>query len=496
MGGNDSGNPAGTGGIEDSPAVAALREIAVVSEPSEAADSSAGMTPQSIVGAEDEVSLQKFYAHKDILAKGTNSAEFQHGAGLVAVDRVHITWDETSGSDNQWWDKQKQKLRKQCANKTCLDWGAIFLPCIKWLRIYDVKSFLFSDIVSGVSVGCMAVPQSISYATIAGLPAVYGLYTAFTPVLAYALFGSSRQLAVGPVAVMSLLLSVGLSDIVPYVNDDPNNPENPEAQALYNGLAIQASLLVGIMYVILGVVRLGFLTNFLSHSVISGFTSGAAIIIGFSQLKYVVGYDIPKSEHIYESIYALFAGIRGFKWYEFVMSTFFLAILMAMKHVGKNYKKLSWLRPLGPLTVTAISVALVYFLRLDQSPGVKIVGNIPAGVPAFTAQLWFPMPYFSDLITVAITMTAVGLMESIAIAKALADKNKYEIDANQELMGLGVSNLVGSMFGAYPCTGSFSRSAVANDTGAKSGLAGGITAIVVLLVLLFITPLFEWMPFK
>eukprot|EP00192_Tetraselmis_astigmatica_P007586 CAMPEP_0117680504 /NCGR_PEP_ID=MMETSP0804-20121206/18396_1 /TAXON_ID=1074897 /ORGANISM="Tetraselmis astigmatica, Strain CCMP880" /LENGTH=749 /DNA_ID=CAMNT_0005490023 /DNA_START=80 /DNA_END=2329 /DNA_ORIENTATION=- len=407
-------------------------------------------------------------------------------SGFVEVASVTLNWDEKECSSENIWEKQCARLKKRYGSYTWLD----------WLRIYDWRAFLMADVIAGISVGCMVVPQSISYATIAGLPAVYGLYTAFMPVLAYAVFGSSRQLSVGPVAVMSLLLSVGLSKIVPVVNPDPNNPISEEAQTLYNTLAIQASFLVAIIYILLGFVHLGFVTNFLSHSVISGFTSGAAIIIGFSQLKYVVGYPIRKSEHIYESIYDLFANIDQFKWYEFVMSVSFLAILLGMKHVGKTYKKFSWMRPLGPFTVTFISIPLVYFLRLDQNPGVKVVGNIPGGLPQFTGNIWFPMPHFSELLPVAITMTAVGLMESIAIAKALAEKNKYEIDANQELAGLGASNLMGAMFGAYPCTGSFSRSAVANDTGAKTGLAGAVTSMLVLLILLFITPVFEWMPFN
>jgi len=146
--------------------------------------------------------------------------------------------------------------------------------------------------------------------------------------------------------------------------------------------------------------------------------------------------------------------------------------------------------------VTALSILLVWAARLDVSPGVKIVGNIPAGLPPVTVRAWFPMPLFAELMPVAVTMTAVGLMESIAIAKALAERNKYSIDPDQELVGLGVSNVLGAMFSAYPCTGSFSRSAVANDIGAKSGLAGAVTGTIVLLALLFITPVFEWMPFN
>eukprot|EP00951_Prasinocladus_malaysianus_P000058 scaffold455_cov45-Prasinocladus_malaysianus.AAC.1 len=300
-------------------------------------------------------------------------------SGLVRVERLHVNWSEKAVEKEDHFAKLRSKIKRKYESYGALDWAGIAFPCINWLRIYDWRSFL----------------------------AVYGLYTAFAPVLAYALFGSSRQLAVGPVAVMSLLLSVGLQNIVPYVNEDPNNPSDPAAQALYNSLAIQASFLVGIIYMLLGVVRLGFITNFLSHSVISGFTSGAAIIIGFSQLKYVVGYPIRKSEHIYESIYDLFANISQFQWYEFVMSIAFLAILLGMKHAGKNFEKLRWMRPLGPLTVTVISIALVYGLRLDLNPGVKVVGNISGGLPPVTVQHWFPMPYFSDLITVAITMTAV-----------------------------------------------------------------------------------------
>ena len=328
--------------------------------------------------------------------------------------------------------------------------------------------------------------KSMSYAKLAGLPVEYGLYSALMPVFAYAVWGSSRQLAVGPVALVSLLLSTSLTQLVDPVNADGSI--DGAKQAEYNQLAIETAFLVGIVYLVMGLLRLGFVTILLSHAVISGFTTGAAIIIGFSQVKYFFGYEVERSDVLHEGIENLFHHIEDFDWRTFLMGCSSLTILMGMKHLGKSYPNLKWIRAIGPLTVTVLSIVITWGFGLD----IPIVEDIPKGLPPFTATEW-KLSDADRLMAPVISIAIVGFMESIAIAKQLASKHKYEIDSSQELIGLGMSNFIGAMFGAYPITGSFSRSAVNNDAGAMSGISALCTAFLVGIILLFLTPVFEQM---
>jgi len=302
-------------------------------------------------------------------------------------------------------------------------------------------------------------------------------------------FGTSRQLAVGPVAILSLTLSAGLTVLV-----DPNGvgiEGNEELQTRYNMLAIQTSLLVGLICIGLGILRLGFITIFLSHAVISGFTSGAAIIIALNQAKYILGYNVGRSDHLDELLRDIFANISQFDWKIFLMGLSSILCLLAMKHIGKTYPKFKWVRYAGPLFVTVVTIVVTYAAKLDQK-GIPVVGGIPSGMPSVTISAW--TPFDPNIAVTAITCVVVGFMESVAIAKQLASIHGYEIDASMELVGLGVADVVGAMFQAYPVTGSFSRSAVNNECGASSGISAIVTATMVGLILLFLTPVFEIMP--
>jgi len=409
---------------------------------------------------------------------------------------IHKVPSSTHAPHLNFWEKRRSQFKDEVSTRSACDWISSFIPMVKWIREYDVKGTLVQDVIAGLTVGVMVVPQSMSYAKLAGLPVEYGLYSALVPVYAYALFGSSRQLAVGPVALLSLMVSTGLTSII-----DPKGEleasggieANEEAQALYQTLAIQASFLMGVVYIIMGVLRLGFVTIFLSHAVVSGFTTGAAVIIGMSQVKYIVGYNVERSKALHKILYNIFAHISEFNWKTFIMGMGSIAVLIGMKNIGKRYPKLKWVRAIGPLTVTAFALSLSWGLDLEQY-GIPIVGAIPKGFPNFTVGLWSPMPYFGRLMPTVMSMVVVGFMESIAIAKQLASKHKYELDSSMELVGLGFSNLMGSMFQSYPVTGSFSRSAVNNETGAKSGISAIVTATLVMLVLLFLTVVFEKLP--
>ncbi len=367
-------------------------------------------------------------------------------------------------------------------------WLEGFFPMLKWLKTYDLRSSLVHDVIAGCSVGVMVIPQSLSYSKLAGLPVEFGLYSALAPIFAYACFGSSRQLAVGPVALVSLLLSTGLTS---FLNDRGITESNtPAYQDIYNMLAIQTSFLVGLTYITMGLLRFGFVTNFLSHAVVSGFTTGAAIIIGLSQLIYFFGYNVPQSEIIQEIVGSLIEGINQFNGKTFLVGSVSLVILIAMKEIGRTHPSLKIVRALGPLTVTVIGISGEVVFGLS-SRGVPVVGRIPKNMPRFTMGEWTPVKDFNEILWVVLGIAIVGFMESVAIAKKLASQHKYELDSSSELVGLGMANFVGAMFQSYPVTGSFSRSAVNNEAGAQSGVSGVVTATIVLIALLFLTPVFE-----
>lgn len=400
---------------------------------------------------------------------------------------------------NKYWEKPKARFGQKFDGYGWLEWLGFFLPCVNWLRTYNVKEYLLMDIVAGLSVGFMVIPQGMSYASIAGLPAVYGLYGAFVPVLIYSLFGSSKQLAVGPVAVTSLLISSGLQPLVPGADGiaNPNNvpPSLEDVQVEYNHKAIQLSFIVACLYTAAGILRLGFLTNFLSHSLISGFTSGAALIIGLSQVKYILGYNVPRSDSVYEQIELLIENIYKFVWQEYVMGMSLLFLLLTMKFCGKRFPRVKWMRAMGPLTACIVAMLAVYIGDLG-SKGIYVISSIQGGLPQPTISWWFSYPNMNQLIPLALIVLVVDLLESTSIARALALKNGYEIAFNQEIVGLGLANFGGAAFNAYTTTGSFSRSAVNNDSGAKTGLAGFVTSMLVMMVLLFLTPLFRYLPYN
>ncbi|XP_020689218.1 probable sulfate transporter 4.2 isoform X2 [Dendrobium catenatum] len=358
-----------------------------------------------------------------------------------------------------------------------LEWMELFLPCTRWIRTYNWREFLQADLMAGVTVGIMLVPQAMSYAKLAGLHPIYGLYSSFVPIFVYSIFGSSRQLAIGPVALVSLLVSNVLSKIV------------DSSDKLYTELAILLAFMVGVLECLMGLFRLGWLIRFISHSVISGFTTASAIVIALSQAKYFLGYNIERSSKIVPLIRSIIAGASDFKWPPFVMGSFILGILLLMKELGKTKKNLRMLRAAGPLTAVLLGTS---FVKIFHPSSISLVGDVPQGLPKFSVPREFQ--HAKSLISTAVLITGVAIMESVGIAKALAAKHGYELDSNQELFGLGVANICGSFFYSYPTTGSFSRSAVNHESGAKTGLSGITMGIIMGCALLFMTPLFRDIP--
>ncbi len=329
-----------------------------------------------------------------------------------------------------------------------------------------------SDLAAGLTVGAMLVPQAMAYALLAGLPPEVGLYAATIPVLVYALFGTSRQLAVGPVAIVSLMTASALSSIV------------EEGSAEYLEAAALLAVMVGVVHLVLGGGRLGFLVDFLSHSVLVGFTAAAALIIGFSQVKHLLGISVPRQEHFIDTVREVVSTASETHGATAALGFSALVVLLVMKRVA----------PRVPAALLVVVGSIVAVRALDlEAEGVRVVGDIPDSLPAFG------LPDFSgsligDLAVTAVVITIVGFMESIAVAKVYARRHRYEVEPNSELIGLGAANVAAGLFGGYPITGGFSRTAVNDTAGARTPLASLVTAAIVLVTIAFFTPLLTSLP--
>ncbi len=352
-----------------------------------------------------------------------------------------------------------------------MSWLIRQIPLLKTLRAYD-RTTARSDVLAGLTTAVMLIPQGMAYAMIAGLPAIYGLYASLVPLAVYALFGSSRQLAVGPVAMVSLLVAAGVGQLAETGSD------------AFVAYAILLALMVGALQLGMGVLRLGFVVNFMSHPVISGFTSAAALIIGLSQLKHLLGVSIPRSHHVHVIAAAAWSQIDQTHFLTLGLGAVAIAALVALKKLAPKFPR--------ALVVVVLSTVLVWGLDLGNR-GVAIVGDVPAGLPPLSVPT-LDWGAARQLIGVAVAIALVGFMESIAVAKKYARDNKYEVDANRELVGLGLANVVGAFVGAFPVTGGFSRTAVNAQAGAKTNVAGLVTAAIIGFALLLLTPLFHFLP--
>ncbi|MBD3637899.1 MAG: sulfate permease [Crocinitomicaceae bacterium] len=347
-----------------------------------------------------------------------------------------------------------------------------YFPILNWLPGYS-KQQLKGDLPAGLTVGIILIPQGMAYAMIAGLPPVFGLYAALIPQVIYAILGTSRQLAVGPVAMDSLLVASGLGALQLSGLDE------------YISMAIFLALFMGAIQLLLGILNMGFLVNFLSKPVISGFTSAAAIIIGFSQIKHLIGVDIERSSTIHEMMANTVPALRSSNIYALGIGLVGIIIIMLIR---------KWKRAVpGALIVMVLAIVVTYFMGLHEL-GVKILGEIPTGLPKVQLPE-ITTQRITDLAPIATALALVAFTEAISIGKSIEHKHDdYKVNPSQELIALGASNMVGSLFSSYPTTGGFSRSAVNNEAGAKTGMSAFIAAAIVALTLLFLTPLFYYLP--
>jgi len=328
-------------------------------------------------------------------------------------------------------------------------------------------------LLAGITVAVLLIPQGMAYALIAGLPPIYGLYAALTPQIVYAFLGTSRQLAVGPVAMDSLLVAAGLGAL------------SLVSPSEYIQLAIVLALIMGGIQFLLGVFRMGFIVSFLSKPVISGFTSAAAIIIGLSQLKHLLGVPLAQSNKIHVFIRSIIESDTPIHLPTLLIGMVSILLIATIKRLNSKIP--------SALIAVIIGIAWVYFGQQDKA-GVAVVGTIPSGMPSFTLPN-LDWETVQTLFPIALTIALVAYMEAISVAKAIQEKHKnYEVNPNQELIALGASNVIGALFQSYPTTGGFSRTAVNDQAGAKTGVAALTSALIVAVILTFFTHWFYFLP--
>jgi SulP family sulfate permease len=360
------------------------------------------------------------------------------------------------------------------------------LPAAAWLRDYNTSTFK-ADMVAGVVVTMMLIPQSLAYALLAGLPAETGLYASIFPLIAYAVFGSSRALSVGPVAVVSLMTMVALSKIVEQGSVD------------YISAATALALLTGGFLLLMGTFRLGFIANFLSHTVVSGFITASGILIALSQLRHIVGISAhgDTAPEILRTLAANMTTINGTTAAIGLLVLVFLfwarsgvAPLLTQRGLTQNNAAL--IAKAAPVIGVVTTIFCVWYWRLDLQ-GVAIVGTIPTGLPriampqisfALIEQLWLP----------ALSIAIIGYVESVSVGKTLAAKKRTNIDTNQELFGLGAANVASAISGGFPVTGGLSRSVVNYDAGAVTQAASIYAAIGIAFASLYLTPALYFLP--
>ena len=361
-----------------------------------------------------------------------------------------------------------------------------FFPCIDWLRSYDART-LTDDLVAAVIVTIMLVPQSLAYALLAGVPAEVGLYASMLPLVLYTVFGSSRTLAVGPVAVVSLMTASSIGSL------------ELSTQAQYLQAAMTLAILSGLFLLLLGILRFGFLANFLSHPVVAGFITASAIIIALGQVRHVLGIDAG-GDNLPELLTSLVEHLEDTNAMTLAVGLFAIVFLAAsrlwlkglLSRFGLSDFAAGVMVKAAPVIAVIITIAWAGLAGLEDS-GVALVGEIPAGLPSL---VWpaFDMAMVQALVVPAILISVIGYVESVSVGKTLAAKRRQKIDQNQELIGLGTANIASAISGGFPVTGGFSRSVVNFDAGARTPAAGFFTAIGIGIATLTLTGLLALLP--
>jgi len=453
---------------------------------------------------------------KDSMVNTRSEMRYEQPTGMSQQEAAGSSPGCKEVLENDWnhFKNSLGKASEKVTSESIKDFIVARLPVFDWVPKYSMQKFA-KDLQAGLVVGCMLIPQGMGYADVAGLPFVAGLYSGFAPLIVYAMFGTSRQMGVGPVAIVSLLVASGVPACNVLCPDaDGNIPEDPYpvcpetcerewvTNQVYWDYTTICSIMVGVIQVFFAPL-LGFVMNFVPHPVISGFTSAGGCIIAMSQLKDVMGYKIHKDK-LQQGIYDFFAGLPKTHWQTCVMGCTAAVTLLFFRKLGQG--KIFFWTPKKPVPrpvklvaklpwafiLVIIYTVASYLLRVDQY-GVKITGAVPKGLPAFSLPPKL-IESFPKLISIVIQIVIIGYLESIAVETKFATQLGYKVQPAQEGFALGVANLIAGMTQAYPVVGSFSRSATNASYESQSPLCNLITGVVIMLTLIFLTPLFYYMP--
>ncbi|KAB5544837.1 hypothetical protein DKX38_012949 [Salix brachista] len=376
------------------------------------------------------------------------------------------------------------QFKRQTLGKKWILAAQYFFPILQWGPKYSFKLFK-SDIVSGLTIASLAIPQGISYAKLASLPPIVGLYSSFVPPLVYAVLGSSRDLAVGPVSIASLILGSMLTQEVSPV-------KNP---LLFLQLAFSSTFFAGLFQASLGFLRLGFIIDFLSKATLIGFMAGAAIIVSLQQLQSLLGIThFTKKMGLVPVLSSVFHNINEWSWQTILMGFCFLVFLLLTRHVSMRNPKLFWVSAGAPLVSVILSTILVFAFKA-QNHGISVIGKLQEGLnPPSWNMLHFHGSNLGLVVKTGLVTGIISLTEGIAVGRTFAALKNYQVDGNKEMVAIGLMNVIGSATSCYVTTGAFSRSAVNHNAGAKTAVSNVVMSVTVMVTLLFLMPLFQYTP--
>ncbi|XP_038706248.1 probable sulfate transporter 3.3 [Tripterygium wilfordii] len=381
-------------------------------------------------------------------------------------------------------DDPLRQFRGQSLKKKWVLGAQYIFPILQWGPNYNLK-LLKSDVVAGLTIASLAIPQGISYAKLANLPPIVGLYSSFVPPLVYAVLGSSRDLAVGPVSIASLIMGSMLRQEVSPTKDS----------VLFLQLAFSSTFFAGLFQASLGLLRLGFVIDFLSKAILIGFMAGAAIIVSLQQLKALLGIThFTKQMGLVPVLSSVFHHTNEWSWQTILMGFCLLAFLLLSRHISSKRPKLFWVSAGAPLVSVILSTLLVFALKA-QNHGIGVIGKLPEGLnPPSWNMLRLHGTHLGLVFKTGLVTGIISLTEGIAVGRTFAALRNYRVDGNKEMMAIGLMNMVGSSTSCYVTTGAFSRSAVNHNAGAKTAVSNVIMSVTVMLTLLFLMPLFQYTP--
>ncbi|XP_019167656.1 PREDICTED: probable sulfate transporter 3.3 [Ipomoea nil] len=415
----------------------------------------------------------------------------------VEIGRVEVIHRVEEPPQRSTWQKLKGRLKEtffpddplrqfkgQPLKHKFILGAQFFFPILQWGPQYSFRLFK-SDVISGLTIASLAIPQGISYAKLANLPPIVGLYSSFVPPLVYAVLGSSRDLAVGPVSIASLILGSMLrQEVSP--SGDPN---------LFLQLAFSSTFFAGLFQASLGIFRLGFIIDFLSRATLVGFMAGAAIIVSLQQLKSLLGIThFTQQMGLVPVLTSVFHQTNEWSWQTILMGVCFLLFLLFTRHIGIRRPKLFWISAGAPLLSVIISTLLVFAFKAEKH-GISVIGKLQEGLnPPSWNMLRFHGTHLGLVIKTGIVTGIISLTEGIAVGRTFAALKNYQVDGNKEMMAIGIMNVVGSSTSCYVTTGAFSRSAVNHNAGCKTAVSNIVMAVTVMVTLLFLMPLFQYTP--